>query len=120
MSKREFARYVAAKRRLASAQNKADRLTVKTAEGGMRDVVRPSLILNAAGVAFRNIPNGVINCVTVDRKLKFRFDHFDGVLYQVFSIDFFDNHQNVIRGYVGTFIVNVGDFIKFIATQDFS
>jgi len=78
MSKREFARYIAAKRRLASAQNKADRLTVKTAEGGMRDAVRPSLILNAAGVAFRNIPNGVINCVTVDRKLKFRFDHFDG------------------------------------------
>ena len=78
MSKREYARYLAAKRRLASAQNKADRLTVKTAEGGMRDAVRPSLIVNAAGVAFREIPNGVINCVTVDRKLKFRFDHFDG------------------------------------------
>ena len=78
MSKREYAKYLAAKRRLASAQNKADRLTVKRAEGGMRDAVRPSLILNHDGVAFRDIPAGVINCVTVDRKLQFKFDHFDG------------------------------------------
>jgi len=78
MSKREYAKYLAAKRRLASAQNKADRLTVRRAESGMRDAVRPSLILNHDGVAFRDIPAGVINCVTVDRKLQFKLDHFDG------------------------------------------
>ena len=43
-----------------------------------------------------------------------------GVLYQVFSIDFLDKHQNVIRGYVGAFIVNVCYFIEFTMTQDFS
>jgi len=79
MSKREFARYIAAKRRLASAQNKADRLTVKKAEAWKDNdgPIKPNLIVNANGVAFRDIPNGVINCVTVDRKLKFRFDHFE-------------------------------------------
>jgi len=78
MSKREYAKYLAAKRRLASAQYKADRLRVKNVEGGMRDAVRPSLILNPDGVAFRDIPPQIVNWVTVDRKLQFTFDHFEG------------------------------------------
>ena len=79
MSKKEYARYLAAKRRLASAQNKADRLTVKKAESWKDNdgPIKPNLIVNANGVAFQDMPDGVINCVTIDRKLNFKFGHFE-------------------------------------------
>ena len=70
-------KYIAARNRLNSAQNKADKKTVSTYESGMKNIVRPELILGAQGVTFINAPVEIKSYVTIDSKLHFKFKQLE-------------------------------------------
>tara|TARA_R110000737_G_scaffold255224_1_gene264386 strand:+ start:236 stop:535 length:300 start_codon:yes stop_codon:yes gene_type:complete len=78
MSIKKHKSYLAAKRRLKSAQNVQDRKTVSDWENPAKNIIRTNLVLNSKGVAFNVIPEGISTCVTVDRKLVFKYNLFDG------------------------------------------
>tara|TARA_R100001244_G_scaffold33964_1_gene31541 strand:+ start:77 stop:382 length:306 start_codon:yes stop_codon:yes gene_type:complete len=65
--------YLAARNRLNSEQNKADRKRVSTYESGMKNIIRPELILTSNGVTFINAPTEIKSYITIDNKLHFQF-----------------------------------------------
>ena len=70
-------KYIAARNRLNSAQNKADKKTVSTYESGMKNIVRPELIVGTNGVTFINAPVEIKSYVTIDQKLHFKFKQLE-------------------------------------------
>ena len=74
---KDHKRYLAARNRLNSAQNKADKKTVSTYESGMKNIVRPELVLGSNGVTFINAPVEIKGYVTIDQKLHFKFKQLE-------------------------------------------
>mgnify|MGYP003656489193 FL=1 len=74
---KDHKRYLAARNRLNSAQNKADRKTVSSYESGMKNIIRPELVLASNGVTFINVPDQIERYVTIDQKLHFKFKQIE-------------------------------------------
>jgi len=74
-------RYLAARNRLNSEQNKTDRKTVSSYESGMKVIVKAELVLGSNGVTFINVPNEIKSYVTIDSKLHFKFKHMQAEVY---------------------------------------
>ena len=74
-------KYLAARNRLNSEQNKADRKRVEKYESSMKVIVKAELVLGSNGVTFINVPNEIKSYVTIDSKLHFKFKHMEAEVY---------------------------------------